>query len=124
MSKIEGEYLDINTSISRKLEIMEDELYNIFGMKARWDTVSFDDEPSRYDIANYDFYNKSFLSKVPNKKQMYIEYLKCYLRVLADPYFYETVPSEYEFIKSKCEEYDLLDVFKEYYKINSQEVVK
>ncbi len=84
----------------------------------RWDIASFSDIDTRYDVANYDnYFSQSFLCKVSNKDEMHIEYLKCYLKVLADPFFYdEEIPDEYEFIKSKCEQFGLMDSFEKYYK--------
>ncbi|MDD5387330.1 MAG: hypothetical protein PHQ22_09065 [Sulfuricurvum sp.] len=108
-------YLDPKTSHEEKLDIMCNEVYEAFGLKSRWDNVSFDDEPTRYEVTNYDFYLNSFVSQVENKEENYIEYLKCYLRVLSDGFFYgEEIPEEYEFIKQKCREAGIEDIYTRY----------
>jgi hypothetical protein len=114
---IEEIYTDPYTPKEKKLEIMGDEIYHQFGNRARWDNVSFDDEATRYEVAEYTFYLQSFLSKTTKKEENYIDYLKCYLSVLSDGLFYgEEIPDENEFIKKKCNEAGLGDVFEEYYK--------
>jgi hypothetical protein len=110
-------YTDPNTPKEKKLEIMGDEIYEQFGNRSRWDNVSFDDEATRYEVAEYAFYLQSFLSNTTKKEENYINYLKCYLAVLSDGFFYgEEIPDENEFIKKKCNEAGIGDIFQKYYK--------
>jgi hypothetical protein len=110
-------YLNPKVSLDEKIEIIDEEVNNIFHQRLRWDIASFDDIDTRYQMADYDnYFGISFLSQVPNTEEMYIEYLKCYLKVLADPFFFdENIPDEYEFIKDKCEECGFIDSFESYY---------
>jgi hypothetical protein len=110
-------YKNPNTPIEKKIKIIYDEVSNIFAQRLRWDIASFDNKDTRYDVANWDdYFSTSFLCEVDNKEEMYIEYLKCYLKVLADPFFFdENIPDEYEFIKDKCEECGFIDSFESYY---------
>lgn len=112
---IEEIYCNPNTTKEKKLEIMGDEIYEQFVNRARWDNVSFEDEATRYEVAEYTFYLQSFLSNTTKKEENYIDYLKCYLSVLSDGLFYgEVIPDENEFIKQKCDEAGLSDVFEKY----------
>lgn len=118
-------YGDPNTPKEKKLEIMGDEIYEQFGNRARWDIISFDDKATRYEVAEYPFYLQSFLSNTPRREENYIDYLKCYLAVLSDGLFYgEVIPDENEFIKQKCDEAGLSDVFKKYYAIEQAQAIK
>jgi ribA/ribD-fused uncharacterized protein len=109
-------YLNPKTSLNKKLEIMDKVVCRLFTNASRWDNVSFDDEKTAYKVANYDFYlNNTYLCQVENKEEMYIEYLKCYLNALSDPFFIEEVPLEDEFIRQKCKEANLLNYYYSYY---------
>lgn len=112
----ESIYLNLETPLEKKLSIMCEEVYLIFLNKSRWDNVSSDDKSTRYEVSEYDFYLDTFLSKIENKKEMYIEYLKCYTKNLSEVIFCpEEIPNEYEFIKKKCIEVNLESVFESYY---------
>lgn len=109
-------YLNPKTSLNKKLGIMDKVVCRVFANASRWDNVSFDDEKTAYKVANYDFYlNNTYLCQVENKEEMYIEYLKCYLNALSDPFFMEEVPLEDEFIRQKCKEANLLNYYYSYY---------
>ena len=108
-------YLNLKTSKEKRVEIIKKELERAFSARWRADREGYD---SRYDLANYDdYFSSSYFSKIENKDELYIEFLKCYLYILSDPFFYEDIPNTYEFIKSKCEEFGLLETFKKYYNI-------
>lgn len=113
---VEEIYTDPATTKEKKLEIMGNEIYEQFVNRARWDNVSFEDEATRYEVAEYTFYLQSFLSDTADKEANYIDYLKEYLVVLSDGLFYgEEIPEKHEFIKQKCCEAGLDDVFENYF---------
>lgn len=100
------------------MSLLEDEIHYEFTNRSRWDNVSFSEHNTRYDIANFDDdFTIEKLSTFEDKGKSYIEYLKCYLKVITDGDFYpEVILDEYEFIKSKCEQFGFMDSFEKYYK--------
>ncbi len=112
-------YLNPKTPIEKKLQIMYKEVEHCFANACRWDREG---HKTRYEIANYDYYLDTFLSKIENKDDMYVEYLKIYLDVLSNPFFDELIPPKYEFIEEKLKSVNLLKASKKYkYKVQIKE---
>ncbi len=58
------------------------------------------------EFAEYSEYEKYYFSQVENKKQMYVEFLKCYLDGFEGAALDEYSADEKEqFIKEKCDKY-------------------
>ena len=80
--------------------------------RSRWDREG---HQTRFEIAEYPYYCEHFSSYFTHKKEGYIAYLKYYLDVLRDPFFFDEIEDEYAFIKEKCEVYGLMESFERMY---------
>lgn len=108
-------YLDPNTSKEKRIEILYEELACHTAMLAYHFMARDSDE--LVDMRNYEKYLKYYYSKVPNKEENYIDYLKAYFAGLRESII-DDIEGEEELriIKQKCIEANLLDVFNEYIK--------
>ena len=97
--------------------VLENMIFHEFANRSRWDNASMSDEVTRTKIANYDDdFTQELLAPFDDKGRAYIEFLKTYLKVIADGDFYpEHIPDEYEFIKQKCKEFHFEESFRMHY---------
>lgn len=106
----EKKYLDPKTSKEERIKILDEEVGYLVGIYAYHFMVR--DTDKLVNLPNYDEYEKLYFSKIDNKKEYYIEYLKAYCRALRDCAIDDIEgEKEMEFIKNKCQEANLLDVF-------------
>ena len=110
----EEKYLNPKTSKEEKIEILDDEVGCLVGMLAYHPMVRDADE--LINLANYEEYEKRYFSKLENKEENSIDYLKAYCSNLRDCCVDDIEDdSEIKFIKDKCKKANLLDVFDNYY---------
>lgn len=99
-------YLDSNTSKEKRIEILYEEISCQTAMLAYHFMARDSDE--LYYMRDYKKYLDYYYSKVPNKEENYIEYLKAYFAGLRENVIDDIASvEELEIIKQKCEEANL-----------------
>ena len=97
-------YLAPKTSQEDRLKILQEEVERYIWIFAYH--FQFRGTDTLEKFAEYSEYEKYYFSQVENKKQMYVEFLKCYLDGFASAALDEYSTDEKErFIKEKCEKY-------------------
>lgn len=105
-------YLDPNTLKTLRIKILYEEVAYDVAILAYHPMVR--DSEQLVNMADYEEYEKLYYSKVPNKQENYIEYLKAYCEGLRESAIDDIEgEDELEFIKKKCKEAKLQNIFLE-----------
>lgn len=106
----QARYLDSNTFKQERIEILYEELACHVAMLAYHPMAR--DSDMLVDMTNYEEYEKLYYSKVPNKNENYIEYLKAYYEGLRASAIDDIAgEEELKLIKQKCKEANLENIF-------------
>lgn len=103
-------YLDPNTLKTERIRILYEEVGCDVAMLAYHPMVR--DSKQLVNMANYEEYKKLYYSKVPNKEENYIEYLKAYCEGLRESAIDDIEgEQELEFIGKKCKDAQIWKIF-------------
>lgn len=124
MEELDREYEEdrqmyLKASKDEKLKLMQNKMSETIAIFAYHGI--YRDTNALEEYANYYEYEKRYFSEVDNKEENYIEYLKCY----CNGYNHAALCCDFEtqeqidiFIKQKCVEAGLEDVYMSYYTIS------
>lgn len=108
-------YLDPNTSKEERIKILYEEVSGRIGILAYHPFARDSDELE--EMQDYKKYLTLYYSKVHNKEENYIEYLKAYFNGLRECVIFDIEgEDESKLIKDKCKKAKLLNIFNKYYK--------
>jgi hypothetical protein len=106
----------LQASKEEKLKLMQNELNYLVGLFAYHG--QFRGTNALEELADYEQYEKRYFSEVDNKEENYIAYLKCYCNAYNNAALccdYNTQDDIDSFIKQKCKEVNLEDVYESYH---------
>lgn len=114
-------YLNPKTSKEDRLKILNDEVGFLVGVYAYHPMLR--DSNGLENLPNYGEYEKRYYSRVENKEDYYIEYLRAYYRALRESCIddiegereVEAIEREVEAIRAKCEEANFLTAFERWH---------
>lgn len=110
----EEKYLNPLTSKEERIKILYEEISRLVGLFTYHGQFRGSDKLE--NLATYKEYESSYFSKVENKEEIYVEYLKAYNYGLKECALDDmNDDEENEFIKQKCKEVNLLKYYYNYY---------